>query len=83
MLGFYYFGNLFVWYVDSNSGQWVNCSQAGPRGADGPRQRVFSGDDPPTQIDGEPVQEGDLWFNSDQAQLFMNTGQRQFTVGEH
>ena len=31
----------------------------------------FSGDDPPTQIDGEPVQDGDLWFNSDQAQLFM------------
>ena len=31
----------------------------------------FSGDNPPTQIDGEPVQDGDLWFNSDQAQLFM------------
>ena len=64
-------GNLFVWYVDSNSGQWVNCSQAGPRGADGPRQRVFSGDNPPTQIDGEVVQDGDLWFNSDEAQLYM------------
>ena len=64
-------GNLFVWYVDSNSGQWVNCSQAGPRGADGPRQRVFNSDNPPTQIDGEPIQDGDLWFNSDQAQLFI------------
>ena len=64
-------GNLFVWYVDSNSGQWVNCSQAGPRGADGPRQRVFIGDNPPLQIDGEVVQAGDMWFDSDNARLMV------------
>ena len=28
-------GNLFVWYVDADSGQWVNISKSGPRGADG------------------------------------------------
>jgi hypothetical protein len=64
-------GNLFVWYVDSNSGQWVNCSQAGPAGPAGERQRVFIGDNPPLTIDGEAVQAGDMWFNSDTADLFV------------
>ena len=64
-------GNLFVWYVDSNSGQWVNCSQAGPAGPAGERQRAFIGDEPPLTIDGEAVQAGDIWFNSDTADLFV------------
>jgi hypothetical protein len=64
-------GNLFVWYVDSDSGQWVNCSQAGPAGPAGQRQRVFIGDNPPLTIDGEAVQAGDMWFNSDTADLFV------------
>jgi hypothetical protein len=28
-------GELFVWYIDLNSGQWVNISKAGPPGQDG------------------------------------------------
>jgi IPT/TIG domain len=53
-------GALYVYYVDINSGQWVECGSSG-----GGTKEIFSGDTPPaTPTDNT------LWFDSTNGNLF-------------
>ena len=73
-------GESFVWYMDGTSNQWVSISPAGPQGPqgiEGPQgpggdaQTVIVSDHPPAlNVNGEPVVNGDLWFNSANGILF-------------
>jgi hypothetical protein len=54
-------GNMFIWYVDVDSGQWVQTNGAG-----GTDATVVVSDVPPSQ-----PKENQLWFESDTGSLFV------------
>lgn len=52
-------GQLYVWYVDPNSEQWVSVSKTGPK------YTISASPTPPIIAD-----ENELWFNTSNAQLY-------------
>ena len=73
-------GELYVYYDDGDSQQWVAASPGGTVGdGDGSVNggaNVIVSENPPTmRLDGSPLEEGDLWWNSDTVE---NGGGRMF-----
>ena len=67
--------SLFIYYNDGDSKQWVNTAKVGPRGlagADGSYATILSAAPPSTRLDGTPIKNGDAWFNTSTATLFIN-----------
>jgi hypothetical protein len=59
-------GELFIWYDDSNTQQWVSANAIGGHGAAVHQIPVHVGDTPPPT-----PQEGDLWFEAASATLYV------------
>jgi hypothetical protein len=71
---------LYAWYDDGDSKQWVSITKPGPLGPIGPQglkgdKGTFStvvNELPPTvRNDGSPIVQGDAWFNTNNAQLYV------------
>ena len=70
--------HLYVYYSPDPGGssQWVDTSVPGPKGNPGMPVTVHTGDEPPTDYPtnegrDRPVQDGDLWFNTLTATLYV------------
>ena len=56
-------GDTFIYY----KGQWLtfgNTGPAGPRGPEGTSTTIVGKHEPTERPDGEPLQNGDIWFNT-------------------
>jgi len=58
-------GQLYALYNDGSSTQWVSISKVGPKGDAGLPQKVIM-----SQLAPPSPAVGDLWFNTDKAQLY-------------
>ena len=57
-------------YWDANAQAWVTLANTGPQGI--PYQTMVSATQPLTRNDGSPIQNGDAWFNTSSATLFIS-----------
>ena len=70
--------HLYVYYSPDPGGssQWVDTSVPGPKGNPGMPVTVHTGDEPPEDFPtnegrDRPIQDGDLWFNTSNANLYV------------
>ena len=60
-------------FWDATAKAWVTLANTGPQGLPGlPYQTMVSATQPLTRNDGSPIQNGDVWFNTSNATLFVN-----------
>jgi hypothetical protein len=57
-------------FWDAQAKAWVTLANTGPQGL--PFQTMVSATQPLTRNDGSPIQNGDAWFNTTTATLFIN-----------
>ena len=57
-------------FWDAQAEAWVTLANTGPQGL--PFQTMVSATQPLTRNDGSPIQNGDAWFNTTSATLFIN-----------
>ena len=57
-------------FWDANAQAWVTLANTGPQGI--PYQTMVSATQPLTRNDGSAIQNGDAWFNTSSATLFVN-----------
>ena len=57
-------------FWDAKAQAWVTLANSGPQGL--PYQTMVSATQPLTRNDGSPIQNGDAWFNTSSATLFIN-----------